>query len=222
MIKISYAITVCDELLEIERITSVLISEKRSEDSIFVLFDSSKGSKEVRNYLEDLDKKGLISLFIDRFTDYDSFADWKNLLNSKCDGDWIFQIDADEQVTPEFISILHILLDKDLNSDIKDIDLLAIPRINTVEGITEEHIKKWNWVISEHFEYSCVNFPDYQMRLYRNKPDIKWFGSVHERIVGHSKIAIIPVFTPDWCLHHHKTIKKQESQNEFYENWRSK
>ena len=41
--KISYAITVCNEAVEIQRLISFLLKVKRHEDEIVVLFDSKNG-----------------------------------------------------------------------------------------------------------------------------------------------------------------------------------
>jgi hypothetical protein len=43
--KISYAITVCNELEEVKRLVNFLLSNKRQEDEIVVLYDSPKMSQ---------------------------------------------------------------------------------------------------------------------------------------------------------------------------------
>ena len=43
--KISYAITVKDELSEIQRLVSLLLNHKRSQDEIVILLDETNGSK---------------------------------------------------------------------------------------------------------------------------------------------------------------------------------
>jgi hypothetical protein len=51
--KISYAITVCDELEEIKRLVSFLLSNKREQDEIVILFDEQEwhtDSKRLFNY----------------------------------------------------------------------------------------------------------------------------------------------------------------------------
>jgi branched-subunit amino acid transport protein AzlD len=45
--KISYAITVCNELVEIQRLLPFLIENKRKQDEIVVFYDSNNGSKAV-------------------------------------------------------------------------------------------------------------------------------------------------------------------------------
>jgi hypothetical protein len=97
--------------------------------------------------------------------------------------------------------------------DINNVDLIWLPRVNTVDGITEEHIQKWGWKVSEK---GWVNYPDYQARVFRNTEEIKWIKSVHEIISGASNFSHLPPYE-ELSLIHHKTIQKQEKQNKLYE-----
>lgn len=135
------------------------------------------------------------------------FAAHKNHLNEICDGKYIFQIDADETLHTNLLENLHALVEAN-----ETVDLFAIPRVNTVEGLTDEDIKRWGWRINEK---GWVMFPDYQTRLYRNSPDIKWEGKVHERIIGYKTITPLPA-EEEWSLYHGKTIERQRKQNDFY------
>lgn len=199
--KVSYAVTVCNELTEIERLLSQLITQKHSEDEIVVLYDNN-GTKEVFDYLQSVEG---IKLVWDNFDGH--FADWKNKLTSLCTGDFIFQIDADEYLPDEFIELLHQILKAN-----PEVDLYYVPRINTVSGLTEEHIQKWGW----RYENGKVNWPDYQTRLYRNSTDIKWRNKVHEVIEGYKQYTVLPA-VDELALIHHKTIERQEKQNNYYE-----
>ena len=49
--RISYAVTVCNELAEIQRLLPFLIENKREEDEIVVFYDSNNGIKSVEDYL---------------------------------------------------------------------------------------------------------------------------------------------------------------------------
>ena len=69
----------------------------------------------------------------------DKFADWKNKFFQYCTGDYIFQIDADEIPHQTLIELLPEVLEKN------DFDICLVPRVNIVEGITQEHIQKWGW-----------------------------------------------------------------------------
>ena len=136
------------------------------------------------------------------------FRSQKNYLNSKCSGDYILQLDADELVTKEFIDTLPELLE--LNSEI---DLFIMPRINTVEGLTQEWINKWRWNVNEK---GWVNFPDWQMRLYRNCDWVKWNGLLHSKIEGHKTFVFLPT-EKLFCIIHNKQIDRQVAQNTLYD-----
>ena len=97
--------------------------------------------------------------------------------------------------------------------DENPVDIVFVPRVNTVEGLTDEHINKWKWKVDEK---GWVNFPDYQTRIYKNTEDVKWMNKVHERITGYSTFSNFPA-EEQWSLYHHKQIDRQEQQNEFYE-----
>jgi glycosyltransferase involved in cell wall biosynthesis len=134
------------------------------------------------------------------------FASYKNELKKHCSGEFIFQIDADELITSEMLDLLPQIIGSN-----PEVDLYYVPRINTVEGLTEEHIKKWGWRV----ENGRVNYPDYQTRIYRNSSNIKWEGKVHEQIKGYKQYSNLPP-VDELSLIHPKTITKQEKQNNFY------
>jgi hypothetical protein len=198
--KISYAITVYNELEEIQRLIPYLIKHKSEEDEIVVLWDS-KGSKEVLEYLTS----NKILTVADVFKN--DFAEWKNKLNELCKGDFIFQLDADE--CPHQFLMENVKAIVEAN----DAEAYWIPRVNTVEGITEQHLTKWNWKVNEK---GWVNWPDVQMRLYKKSEDVKWTGKVHEKIGGYKEYGTLPS-EEEFAIYHPKTIEKQEKQNQLYE-----
>jgi hypothetical protein len=202
--KISYAITVCNELEEIKRLVSFLLSNKRKEDEIVILFDEKNGTDKVFDYIES--QVHGCEVFCEKFEGH--FADWKNLLTSHCEGDYIFQIDADE--IPNLTLIEHLPEILEMN---QGIDVLLVPRVNTVEGLTQEHIQKWGWVVDNQ---GWVNYPDFQWRIYKNTPDIKWINKVHEKLIGYKTISNLPQIE-ECSLYHPKTIERQEKQNNYYD-----
>jgi hypothetical protein len=206
--KISYAITVCNEFVEIQRLITFLLKNKRSQDEIVVLVDMTKNepTSELLGYLHRLSSSNYILLSEQKFNGH--FADWKNYLTSLCSGNYIFQIDADEIPHENLINSLPELLDEN-----SIIDMLRVPRVNTVEGLTEEHIKKWGWNVNEK---GWVNWADWQMRIYKNTPEIKWINKVHEVLDGFKTHGMLPV-DEEWALYHPKTIEKQEKQNNYYD-----
>jgi hypothetical protein len=203
--RISYAITVCNEFVEIQRLVNFLVKNKRSQDEIVILYDEANGDIEIENYLRSHSVNGEFNWHKGKFNHH--FADWKNKLTSLCSGDYIYQIDADEMVSTYVLDVLPEILQHN------DVDVLRVPRINTVEGLTQEHIKKWGWRVDEK---GWVNFPDLQWRVYRNDGKIKWINKVHEVLTGYKSVSYLPAEEP-WCLRHDKTIERQEKQNEFYD-----
>jgi glycosyltransferase involved in cell wall biosynthesis len=203
--KISYALTVCNEFDEIQNLLYHLFKFKKPQDEIVVLFDSTNGTKEVFDYLQSVDNIKNIKLVWDNFDGH--FADWKNKLNLLCTGDFIFQIDADEYLPDEFVNLIHEILEAN-----PEVDLYYVPRINTVSGLTQEHIQRWGWRV----ENGKINYPDYQTRIYRNVPYIKWKNKVHEVIEGYKQYTALPA-VDELSLIHPKTIERQEKQNNYYE-----
>jgi len=205
--KISYAITVCNELEEVKRLIEFLYLNKRQEDEICVLVDKPKASKELLFELYKYETTRWIILKESEFKEH--FANWKNQLMDICSGSYIFQIDADE--------IPHINLMQNLPALLEEnqlIDIIRVPRVNTVEGLTEEHVQKWGWNVNEK---GWVNWADWQMRIYKNTPDIKWKNKVHEVLDGFKTHGMLPI-EEEWALYHPKTIERQQKQNNYYES----
>lgn len=208
MVNITYAITVVDELEEITRLLNFLQPKLKENDEILIQYDEDGVSKEVLDYLNIL-----VSLHKNHkvigFSLNNDFATFKNNLKSHANGMFLLQIDADEIPHEYLIDNLHDLIESN-----KEVDLFFVPRINTVEGLTQSHIQKWGWNVNDK---GWVNFPDLQTRLYRRTSEIQWEGKVHERIKGYNTLTIFPL-EEQFCLYHPKTIEKQEKQNEYYES----
>ena len=199
--KISYAITVCNEFQEIQRLINFLFKHKQKQDEIVVLFDSTNGTEKVQDFLSSSLKNWNPYPF-----DGD-FSKMKNYLTSLCTGDYIFNIDADEIPNEYLVENLWAMLEMN-----PTIDVYGVPRINTVEGLTQDHINKWGWNVNKS---GWVNFPDYQYRIYRNDGQIKWKNKVHEVLTGFEIMSTLPS-EGEYCLLHEKTIDRQEKQNELY------
>jgi hypothetical protein len=203
--KLTYAITVCNEFLEIQRLVAFLLTHKRLQDNIVILFDESNGDPEIEMFLRAHSINGEFSWHKDKFLGH--FADWKNKLTSLCSGDYIFQIDADEMPCTPILETLPLLLEQN-----PDVEVYLVPRVNTVKGLTDEHIKQWRWNVNSE---GWVNWPDYQWRIYKNVPSIKWKNKVHEQLTGFVQYANLPM-EEDYSLYHPKTIERQIKQNEYY------
>ena len=201
--KISYAVTVCNEFVEIQRLLTFLIDRKQPQDEIVVFFDTNNGTKEVEDYLNILGTN--IRRIGYHFDGH--FGNMKNALTEVCNGDYIFQIDADEIPHEVLMDNIHGILETN------DVDVILVPRVNTVEGLTPEHIQKWGWRVDER---GWVNFPDPQWRIYRKSESIRWENKVHEKLVGYETISNLP-WAEELSLYHPKGIERQEKQNEYYD-----
>jgi hypothetical protein len=201
--KISYAVTVCNEFIEIQRLLTFLIDRKKPQDEIVVFYDTKNGTKEVEKYLNILG--GSIRRIGYHFDGH--FGNMKNALTEACLGDYIFQIDADEVPNEVLMDNIHAILESN------DVDVILVPRVNTVEGLTQDHIQKWGWRVDDS---GWVNFPDPQWRIYKNSESIRWENKVHEKLVGFETISNLP-WTEELSLYHPKTIERQERQNSYYE-----
>ena len=204
--KISYAVTVKDELIELDRLLFRLKKYKRDKDEIVIVYDSSNGSTQVEQYL----KSRTVSESPFRWHSFEfknNFAELKNYVTKQCTGDYIFQIDADEFPNEYLISVLPTVLESNAETEV-----YLTPRVNTVEGLTEAHIQKWGWNVNEQ---GWVNYPDYQWRIWKNKSEIKWINKVHERLEGFKTYVALPP-QEEFSLYHPKDIERQEKQNNYY------
>lgn len=198
--RITYAICVCDEHNELNSLLSFLVKIIDEVDDINILVDSGKVTKEVRSVLEKFNDR--ISVHERLFCG--NFSTHRNYHITKCTGDYIFVLDADE--IPQENLIRNI---KSCTSDI-----LYIPRINIVPGYTEEWCKRMNFVVNE---IGWINWPDYQGRFFKNHSDIKWSLGVHECLMGSKNISQIQA-NPQVAIWHIKSIEKQNKQDTFYKN----
>ena len=199
---ISLAITVCNEYQELETLLDYLQERALSPRyEIVVQIDQDNHTEEVLGIILD---RGIKHWFYPLNKD---FASYKNELSKNCSGEYIFQIDADEIPTAELLDMLPNILESN-----PEVDVYLVPRINTVSGITEEHIQKWGWRVQN----GRVNWPDYQSRIYRNNLEIKWKNKVHEVIEGYKQYTTLPA-VDELALIHPKTIERQEKQNAYYQ-----
>ena len=200
--KISYAIPVCNEYREIEYLLEYLTKHKRELDEIVVQCDQGNTTSEVYEVLKQYPNIKIIEFALNK-----DFASFKNNLKDNCSGDYIFQIDADEYPEEYLMDTIEWVVNNNPKTDI-----FWVPRINKVEGLTQEHINKWGWNVDDQ---KRVNFPDYQCRILKNVKRIKWKNKVHEVLTGHKTESHLPA-NKEFCIYHLKNIERQEKQNEFY------
>jgi len=202
-VKISYSILTHNETNSLEELLKFLIKRKQPEDEIVILDD----------YSDDEKTKSILDFYVsahdivfEQRNLLGDFASQKNYLKGMCSGDYSFNLDADELVTHWFMKDIHELLEGN------EVDLIYVPRINTVEGLTEQHIKAWHWQVNEK---GWVNYPDWQGRIFRNRPNIRWEKPVHEQLTGFQTYAHLPM-EQKYSIVHPKTIDRQIKQNMKY------
>ena len=204
--KISYGITVHNEAKELNKLLKVLVSNIDDDDEIVICDDfSNKKTREVIDHWELHSPDNMLIKHYTRKLD-GNFAEHKNSVIENSIGDYIFHIDADEYPHETLLTQLKEIL------EINNVDLLWIPRVNTIDGMQPHHIRKWGWRVSEK---NWVNYPDYQARVFRRDSEIRWERPLHEVIRGYKNYSHLPPHE-ELSLYHPKTIKKQEEQNMFY------
>ncbi len=89
-----------------------------------------------------------------------SFSDARNASLEPATGDWIFFLDADEELAGESRE--------------------ALRRVTGNENVEGYFVKVINYLGNEGWIESC---PDLIFRLFRNRPDYRFHGAIHEQIV---------------------------------------
>ena len=201
--KISYSILTHNETDTLEKLLKFLVKWKQPQDEIVILDD----------YSDDIKTKQILDFYVsthdivfEQRNLLNDFATQKNYLKNMGNGDYSFNLDADEMISLWLIKNIHGILEEN------EIDMVYLPRINTVDGLTEEHARYWGWSVNQD---GWVNFPDWQGRIFKNRPNIKWQYAVHEMLIGFQTYSHLPTDKP-FCILHHKTVEKQEQQNKKY------
>ena len=202
--KISYSILTHNETDSLLKLLEFLVKHKDEEDEIVILDDYSDNEK-TKEILDTM--CSIHEIVFEQRHLLKDYSGQKNHLKNMCSGDYIFNLDADELPNLNLIKNIKTILESN-----STIDLYWVPRVNTVEGLTQEHINKWGWQVNEK---SWVNFPDYQGRIWRNRPNIMWKNKVHEVLTGYKEHTFLPQ-EEEFCFYHPKDIDRQEKQNEFY------
>mgnify|MGYP001305973120 CR=1 FL=1 len=202
--KISYSLLVHNETDTLEKLLKFLTKWKQPDDEIVILddFSDDEKTKQILDFYvsaHDIvyEQRNLLG----------DFASQKNHLKNMGSGDYSFNLDADEMISLWLIKNIHEIIDSN-----EGIDLIYLPRINTVDGLTQQHAQAWGWQVNQE---GWINFPDWQGRVFRNRPNIRWQYKVHEMITGYQTYATLPMDKP-FCILHPKTIDKQEQQNKKY------
>ena len=160
--KISYGITTHNEHEEIRKLLEFLVEHRDDGDEIVICDDHS--DYQCWEVFDDFIHEQYPDIVFFERSLYNDFAAQKNAVIEKCTGDYIFHLDADELPHEILISQLKEVL------AINETDLIYVPRVNTVDGITDKHIQAWGWKVTEK---GWINYPDYQARVFRRDEKIR-------------------------------------------------
>ena len=197
--KLSYAITVCNESKDLYALISFLKSVKDPEDEINVLLDTLHTNETTINILEHFKD----DIVVNKRDFCGNFSDHRNFHLKKCIGDYIFVVDADEMPKEKLIVGLKGAIEE------SGADMIRIPRINIHPGCTREWLKKYKFNTNE---MDWINWPDYQGRIFKNDPENIYYGNkLHENIIGvKNPVSLEP--DPTLALWHIKSVHKQDNR----------
>lgn len=194
-IHISYAITVCNEAQELERLLTHLKPYLQAGDEVVIQADKDHVTPDVQHVIEK--HKAVVTTYGEYALNFD-FAQAKNHLNSLCKGDYIFQLDADELPQPWLLEHIREIIGKK-----PWIGLFKLPRINILQGENGDVEERVAW-------------PDYQGRIYKNTPRIYWRRPLHERIHGQWFYWHLPKQDNYAILH----LKMKQQDADKWATWR--
>ena len=201
--KISYGITVHNEADELNKLLPILIHQSDEEDEIVICDDYSDDETQfvLESWSQQYGHSKTIKVYQRKWNG--DFDEHKNSVIENCSGDYIFHFDADEYPHETLLSQIKQII------EMNDVDLIWIPRVNTVDGIDPGyHLKQWGWVMNEK---GWINYPDYQARVFKKNDVIRWKNHpysnrpVHESLGGAKTYSHLPPHE-EFSLYHPKTI----------------
>jgi glycosyltransferase involved in cell wall biosynthesis len=130
----------------------------------------------------------------------DDFAAQKNFLNEQCGGDYIFNLDADELPPLRLVAQADVYCRRE-----PQVDVFELPRLNTIADASDADLSAWG---KTRNALHHIDWPDWQQRLYRRVPSIRWQGRVHEKLSGYGSIMRFPA-EPGFAIVHSKTRAQQ-------------
>jgi len=191
--KVTYAITVCNELHELKRLIEVLNTYSTCDtDEIVILYDSTvEDNGGVAQYLHNHEYVSTLPVTVvegvlrNPTTQVPNFADFKNQIFKVATGDYIFQVDADEIPSEALVSNIHDIIK--LN---RQYDVILVPRVNTVDGITEKYVRQWGWRV--------YKLPNYMAKTMRSDLSVGAYNLLSEFQMIQSET--------DGVVHHYQPI----------------
>ena len=198
---LSYLVTCHNETDSLEKLLSKLIKYKKNNHEIVLLDDYSDNQTTLEVIQTFKDKVNFQKHKLDK-----NYGNHKNYGIELCKGEWIFQLDADEVPTDGLLENIELIIESNSKNEV-----LWLPRLNYFIGVTDLDVNTWGWKLYD----GMLNFPDYQSRIYRNLPHIRYERRLHEKVEGFKSYVFIPP-QKDYAIIHEKTIEKQRETNVNY------
>lgn len=195
--KITYTVQVCNESRELYSLLHFLSETIDPMDNVNVVVDQNRKTDKVELVLKHF--KDFITVYERPF---DNFCDNSMFHIEKATGDFIFHIDADEMPREYLIKNVKDILTQ------SGAEILCVPRINIDPGYTEAFLKRRNYMANE---LGWINWPDYQMRIFKKCAHIKWTNEMHTKLTGSDKVVMLKA-DPTIALWHIKSIEKEENR----------
>ncbi len=198
---ISLAYILKNEEAYIER--SLLSIKDIADEIVAIDFGSEDGTTEIL-------KKFNVNFKIAEWND--DFSDARNKLKSFCSEPWILMVDADEHFEGENVNL-----------------------IKHAVNISEDDFVGWELPRKNHYPlhdsdspyHSHPFFPDFQLRLFKNIPEIFFSGTVHEGVKQSIEVADLGQIGRLSVFLHHHLFRGNQRDNEskkriYYEYLNSK
>jgi glycosyltransferase involved in cell wall biosynthesis len=223
------------------------IQVNEGRDNVFyeiVVIDDFSDEPVTATVLEVLEKSERVR--IHKHALNGDFATHKNYMNHACRGDWILNLDADESIPWDVLDLLPALVEENPNVEaywlprvntVHGLTQAHVDKWGWKISKLHEFVEKFSPSMEEVKLLEAhkliidvtatgvvayvpiIQWPDPQLRFYKNDSKIHWVNKVHEQLVGYTAFGALPV-EPDYAIRHHKTIDRQEHQNSFYESIR--
>ena len=213
--KTDFVINACIEDDDLYCILNTIMKLKERDDRVVVCLD-----------------KGLTNERMPKIVNYfNAELAWFDLHNSNFQerfefhktlfkNDLVFAWDADEIVPYLLLKVFREPFQND-----PELDMLLVPRINLFPDATPENVsimyvgdRRQNEILESQARHPLgwVNWPDYQLRVHRPMPYLKWGPATHSSIIGYKKAAQLPA-DPAIALVHIKTVEHQDRILRFYD-----
>ena len=211
--KLSICSLACTEVEELRPLIYYLKNFLTSEDEIVITVDGKHTNNDMISLLEETE------VVWNRIDIWNVLGELVDINHKLCSGDIIFGVCPDELPT-----IPLLMSCKKIMEDNPTIDAIAVPRINIFTNLTKDKSDKMytgprpqNFLLEEPInEYGWHCWPDYQIRLMRNIPEIIYGSKTHSGMVGYKKVGTLPP-SPELSLLHVKSVEHQERILKIYD-----